>query len=168
MLVTRVTTYVFLECELNLIQERGAYWVHIESLEESWSMKTPSPRSCPQAALMLAELEVLKAKISRESSPICVMALKKDVEIVLADNLQDRKLFGINPKGEIAENYISPSGLSEYKQFVSTVRQQKKATQLLHCLHADGKEFKIVAQGELIDSPVSLYRILRSRVIDVL
>ncbi|MEW5859597.1 MAG: hypothetical protein AB1861_19790 [Cyanobacteriota bacterium] len=150
-----------------MIQERGAFWVHIESLEESWSIKTPSPRSCPQEAFMLAELEVLKAKISRESNPICVMALKKDVEIILAANLPARKLFGINPKGDIAEKYISPSGLSEYKQFVYNVRQQKKATQLLRCLHADGKELKIVAQGEIIDSPVSLYRILRSRIIDV-
>ena len=167
MLVTRVTAYVFLGCELNLIRERGAFWVHIESLEESWSIKTPSPMSCPQAALMLAELEILKAKISREKSPICVMALKKNVEIILAANLQDRRLFGINPKGDIAEKYISPSGLSEYKQFVYNVRQQKKATQILRCLHADGKELKMVAQGEIIDSPVSLYRILSSRIIDV-
>lgn len=166
--VYRVTTYTFLGCELNLFKEKDAFWVHIKCYKPAWKMVTSVPKSCPQEAMMLAEIEVLKTILKQDKCPACVLAVKRKNEIVIATNKSDRQLFGIDPKGDIAEKYISSEGLPQYKQFLETVRKHKKAAQRLRCIHADGGEFDIICNGETIYSPISLNLLVYTRVIECL
>ncbi len=166
MLAYRVTTYTFCNCELSLSWEKGAFWVYIKCDTPLWELICPSPNSCPQRAMMLAELEVLKAKLNMDESPAGVLALKKCKEIVLATNRNHRRLFGINFKGDLVSNYISSENLLKYQQFLKEAKSKKTAIAKLSCLNADGNEINLIVEGKIIPSPISLYPVMYTRIIE--
>ncbi|HEY9610502.1 hypothetical protein [Allocoleopsis sp.] len=123
MITTRVCEYQFENCNLQLIGEK-LFHVKIISQSPRWELVTAIPKTCPFEALMLAELEILKAQVKSEVlNAACIVQVSRGMEKIVGFNRTFKVFSQENLKA-------SAQDLTEYNKVLQLVKSEKKHTHL--------------------------------------
>jgi hypothetical protein len=150
-----IITYDFEGCNLTLLEERGAYWVNIVSLDPElyWTMTTSFPKRRPDEAFALAELMVIKTNFRMDSCATLLIEINQNEEPILAVNTLCRQLLGHNITGSLLLEHMHDK--KQYKNFLDTAKNVGHISQCLDVLDKEENVLKLKAEGRIIKSPVS-------------
>jgi hypothetical protein len=140
-----------------LLFRQGAYWSEVSG--DAWS-KIVGPRSCPQEALSIGELEAWKASIKKSFAPALIIALrhgKPGQEFILASNIDATELLQTEAIGLKLMRLSSFFGLHKnYYALMDALRRRQPAQKELILQNALGESLPVVLDSYPIESEISL------------